>query len=229
MRPQPVSPSVQPLSRSEQAYRRLTDELLAGRWQPGDTISAYALAQELQISRSPIIEALKRLEAEGLVEIVPQVGCRVVRPSADAVRELYALRGAVEGLAAEEAAGRIEERELRQLRLLLTRLEAATEQGDEPRFEELNHEFHTLITQAGRMPRVTQIAGGIWPQLRFQLALLPSSAEQMSQSLGEHRAIVETLEQRAAAPARAAVERHALQSGARFLAHMASAKAAGSG
>jgi DNA-binding GntR family transcriptional regulator len=221
---QPVSRSTQQLSRSEQAYRHLTDELLRGRWQPGDTISAYALAQELHVSRSPIIEALKRLESEGLVEIMPQVGCRVVRPSPDAVRELYALRGAVEGLAAEQAAERVDDRELRQLRQLLTRLETATDQDDEPGFEQLNHEFHTQITQAGRMPRVTQVTRAIWPQLRFQLALLPSSAEQMSASLTEHRAILDALEQRDGRQARAAAEHHALRSGGRFLAHMTAAE-----
>jgi DNA-binding GntR family transcriptional regulator len=197
--------------------------LLEGFWKPGDTLSTYALSQEMDISRSPIIEALKRLESEGIVEILPQVGCRVVRPSAAAIRELYALRGAVEGLAAQGAAERVSDRELRNLRLMLTRMDAAIAQGDPTKFEVLNYQFHTRVTHASRMPRVEHVIAGLWSQLRFQLAQLPFSIEEMTISASEHKTLFEALRHREAEQARLAAERHALQSGARLRERMATA------
>jgi DNA-binding GntR family transcriptional regulator len=207
----------QPINRAEQAYRRLTEEFLRGRWQPGDTLSTYALAEELEISRTPILEALKRLQAEGLVEIIPQVGCRVVHPTPARVDELFALRGAVEGLAAEGAATRISEREIRELMLVLRRLEAASEAGDDVKFSELNEQFHRRIILASGMPQVAQISQSIWSQLQFQLTRLPPRREQMPASLPEHREIFEALEQRDGKRARAAAESHALESSKRLL------------
>jgi DNA-binding GntR family transcriptional regulator len=212
----------QPINRAEQAYRRLTEEFLRGRWQPGDTLSTYALAEELEISRTPILEALKRLQAEGLVEIIPQVGCRVVHPSPARVDELFALRGAVEGLAAEGASARISERELRELLLVLRRMEAVTESQDEAKFQELNEQFHRRIILASGMPQVAQVSQGIWSQLQFQLTRLPARPEQMPASLPEHRDIFEALEQGDGKRARAAAEAHALNSSERLLRHLGS-------
>jgi len=73
---------------------------MAERWDIGTTLSSYVLAHELEMSRTPVIEALRRLEHDGLVEIVPQVGCRVVAHRARSLEELLTLRAALEGLAA---------------------------------------------------------------------------------------------------------------------------------
>jgi DNA-binding GntR family transcriptional regulator len=86
-------------SRTERAYQYLTEEIVRGRWQAGEIVSTYALAEELQVSRTPILEALRRLEADGLVEIIPQVGCRIVQLTAGAVDEMFAIRAALEGAA----------------------------------------------------------------------------------------------------------------------------------
>src|SRR4051794_14457792 len=106
------------------------EEIVRGRWEPGDTLSTYALADELRISRTPVLEALKRLESEGLIEIIPQVGCRIVGSSPGALQELFTLRAALEGLSAEAAATRIGANELSELEGLLQRLRSAAERDD---------------------------------------------------------------------------------------------------
>jgi DNA-binding GntR family transcriptional regulator len=206
----------QRLNRSEQAYEHLTAEIFRGRWQPGDTLSTYALAEELQISRTPILEALKRLESEGLVEIIPQVGCRVSRPSSAAVAELYGLRGALEGLAAEAAASAINDRGLAVLRELASSIETAARRGDEPAFEDRNYEFHLALLEASDLPRVTQTAQGVWSMLRYQLVRVPHTSEHMLDSVAEHQVIYDALKHRSGKQARAAAERHARRGAARL-------------
>ncbi|MDV6247753.1 GntR family transcriptional regulator [Rhodococcus opacus] len=214
----------QRLNRSGQAYEQLTAEILRGRWQPGDTLSTYALSEELQISRTPVSEALKRLESEGLVEIIPQVGCRVVRPSSTTVTELFAIRGVLEGLAAEVAAKAMSAQQLAELGGVLERMEAAIDHGDEVAYGDLNYEFHLKIIEGSGMPRLIQTVEGVWSLLRYQLARLPFTGDQMGESMTEsrteHRAIFEALERRATKRARTLAEQHTRRCGDRFVAYL---------
>jgi DNA-binding GntR family transcriptional regulator/anti-sigma regulatory factor (Ser/Thr protein kinase) len=203
------------ISRTEWAYRHLTDEILRGRWEPGETLSTYALADELEVSRTPVLEALKRLETEGLVEIIPQVGCRVVGASAVAMEELFALRAVVEGLAAEAAARRIGADELSELEAMLHRLQAAYEREDRATRDELNVRFHLRVAEISAMPHLVQAARSVWSALRYQLARLPVGPEHPHDDGPEHREIHEALRRRAPQRARAAAERHVSLSGAR--------------
>lgn len=120
----------QPPRRAQAAYEALRADLLAGRW-PADTIlSAYALAEELGMSRSPVGEALKRLHAEGLVESMPQVGVRVIGHSREDVADLAEILGALEGLAAQRAADHLDDQRLSALGEILRRATIAAEHAD---------------------------------------------------------------------------------------------------
>jgi DNA-binding GntR family transcriptional regulator len=202
----------------------LLAEILRGRWQPGDTLSTYALSEELHLSRTPISEALKRLESEGLVEIIPQVGCRVVRPNSATVGELFAIRGVLEGLAAEAAAKAMSAKQFVELGGVLERMEAAIDRRDDVAYTDLNYDFHIQIIEGSGMPRLIQTVHGVWSLLRYQLARLPSRGDQLGESLEdsrpEHRAILEALERRSAKRARTLAEQHTRRCGDRFVAYL---------
>ena len=204
-------------SRAQRAYRYLTDEVLRGRWEAGEIVSTYALAEETRLSRTPIAAALKRLEAEGVVEILPQVGCRIVRPSAGALAELLAVRAGLEGVAAEAAARRVEETVLAELESTLRRLEKAVASEDMTAYSELNRRFHLAVVQAAGMPRLAETARSVWSSLRYQLARLPVPEGQLRESEAEHRELFEGLQRRSPTRARAAAERHVRLSEARLL------------
>jgi DNA-binding GntR family transcriptional regulator len=196
-------------SRTEHAYRRLLEDVVRGRWQAGDTLSTYALAEELGISRTPVLEALKRLESDGLVEIIPQVGCRIVGPSASSIEELLAVRGALEGVAAAAATRVIDDEDLVGLDAALRQLERAAESGDRTAYDELAHGFHERLVQASGMPRLIEAARAIATLLRYQLSGLPMTDEQLRDSIPEHRELFEAVRARAPRRARAAAARRA--------------------
>jgi DNA-binding GntR family transcriptional regulator/anti-sigma regulatory factor (Ser/Thr protein kinase) len=208
------------VNRTELAYRFLVDEVLGGRWEAGETISTYRIAAEVGISRTPVAEALKRLESEGLVEIIPQVGCRIVGTSPEAVAELFAMREALDGLAAEAAARRIGDGDIEELDTLEHRLEAAVERGDPPAYADLDAQLHLRIVDASRIPRLAHASRSVWLPLRHQLRGVPSTSEQLAHSTPEHRELLEALRRRSPRRARAAAERHAMGSGARILARL---------
>jgi DNA-binding GntR family transcriptional regulator/anti-sigma regulatory factor (Ser/Thr protein kinase) len=208
-----------PINRTEQAYRHLTREILRGRWEEGASLSTYDLAKELGISRTPIVGALKRLESEGLVEIIPQVGSRVVGATSRSLQELLGLRAAVEGLAAEAAAARIGDAELDELGGLVQRIEQAIDQGDREACEELDATFHRRVTEASGLPHLIHAGRSAWAPLRYQLARLPDEAVRPAEAIPEHREIYEALRRRTPKRARAAAERHAALSAARLREH----------
>lgn len=207
-------------TRTERAYRYLVAEVNRGRWQAGDTLSTYALAEELDMSRTPVLEALKRLEADGLVEIIPQVGCRVVGQSTGAVEELLAVREALEGLAAAAAAKHADDDALAELEATLRRLERAAERGDRPAYDELYQRFHLGVAAASGMPRLADALRSVWAPLRYQLGRLPVSDEQLRNSVAEHEDVFESVRRGAAKSARAAAEHHVRMSVARYLGYL---------
>jgi DNA-binding GntR family transcriptional regulator/anti-sigma regulatory factor (Ser/Thr protein kinase) len=168
---------------------------------------------------------MKRLEAEGLVEIIPQVGCRIVEPTAASVQELYALREAFDGLAAEAAARRIRADELPALESVVSRLEAAVQRRDRAAYSDLNLRLHLGIIDAAAMPRLARAARSAWLPLRHQLSNVRFSDEALDGSVPEHREILAAIRRGVPKRARAAAERHARMSGARAVTQLGDAAA----
>ncbi len=205
------------VSRTEKAHTYLSEEILRGRWQAGDTLSTSTLAEELEMSRTPVLQALKQLEGDGLVEIIPQVGCRVIGPTIAAVEELLQVRGALEGIAAAAAARHIDDTTISELEATLSKLQAAAERGDRASFDELNARFHLTVIEASRMPYVLQSASSVWALLRHQLAGVPFPDQALRESIPERRDLFEALLRRAPRRARAAAERSQKLTTARVL------------
>jgi DNA-binding GntR family transcriptional regulator len=136
------------------------------------------------------------------------------------LRELHALRGALEGLAAEFAATRVTARDLHELRGLLARMSSAASGGDRELCEQLDQDFHLRIITVSGLLRVSAIAQGVWAQLRLQRSLGPIPATVMVAALGEHLEIVCALEDGDAQRAREQVQQHSRQCGERLISAM---------
>ncbi len=165
-----VAGASQPLA--QLAYAHLMQQLLEGALAPGDRLSVVELAEHLGCSRVPVMEAMKRLDAEGFVEIVPQVGCRVARPDADEVRDFFELFAAVEGCVTRLAAARREDAELSEFKALCARLDrelktAGGPEARDPRYRRLNLDFHSAIHRLARAPLACSVAAGMWDRSDF--------------------------------------------------------------
>jgi len=109
---------------SQQAYRELVDKIVSGAYPGGTKLTEEGLCREFGISRTPIREALLKLEAEGMIESLPQRGVRIKVLDADEVRELFDCRRELEALALRRAVGNIPVRELAELVADLEKLPA---------------------------------------------------------------------------------------------------------
>jgi DNA-binding GntR family transcriptional regulator len=167
----------------------IRDGITAGRYRLGSRLDQNALASELGISTIPVREALRRLEAEGLVEISPRRGAFVATISTDEMIEIYKIREVLDVLAVGEAVPRMTDHDLRQVEAVLVELEEATLAHDLDRTLLLNRRFHNTIYTAAGMPRLLQTISNLTDRYSiYNKVYIPRHSEH---STREHREIFE--------------------------------------
>ncbi len=154
------------LSLADQAYAHLKDWVVHHRLKPGARLRVGDLARALQMSPTPVREALSMLEKEQLIAREPRRGFRVSALDLEGVADLYDLRIALEALAARQAAKRLSPSDRRRLTQLLAEVERCIAGGDKPRILDLEQDFHILIFEASRNRPLAEmgrtILGRIW-------------------------------------------------------------------
>ena len=195
-----------PGSRADFVKSRIREGIRGGRYQPGERIRESEVAEWLNVSRTPVREALRRLESEGLLTFVSWRGVVVRELDRQQVSELYAMREILEGAAARLAARHISEAELDVLDMLL---ETADKVGDEPtKLADLNRQFHQAIQSAAHNRYLTESL----EQHRGTLALLRGTTYAVEgrpeAAASEHRAIVKAIRDRNPEKAEIAARTH---------------------
>jgi DNA-binding GntR family transcriptional regulator len=194
------------VSRADQVQQQILKSIQSGRSQPGDRIRETEVAGELGVSRTPVREALRRLESDGLLHFESWRGVVVAQLDRQQIGELYAMREVLEGAAARMAARHIDEAEIELLELLLEQAEQSP--ADPLRLAKLNRKLHQTIYAAAHNQYLLQTLG----QLENALALLRGTTYAVSGRAAsaalEHRAIVEAICRRDADAAEAAARAH---------------------
>jgi DNA-binding GntR family transcriptional regulator len=196
-----------PGSLANRTYLALREAILNLGYRPGEALRKGEICAALGVSRSPVAEAISRLAGEGLVDVVPQAGTYVARFSMDEIREGAFLREAIE-LAAVEAAGRITEDQLVQLRRNLRVQEVLVADADFAGFYKLDGEMHAMILSFTGFRKLGQVADTAWVHVNRARQLILPMPGRVAETLEEHRAILAALEARDGEAARAAMRRH---------------------
>lgn len=153
-------------------YDWLREGLTAGRFTPGEKLSFRFIAGTLGVSLTPVREAIRRLVAEGALEMRPSRSVRVPLMTRDKVLELRDIRLAVEGLAAEKAAAIATREQAMQLRRIATELLAARSRGDTSSDRAKIREFHFTLYAIARQPTLLRVIEGLWLQTGPYMNLL---------------------------------------------------------
>ena len=192
----------------QSVYRALQDLLARHHFAPGEKLNVEALSRDLGVSRTPVWEALKKLEVEGVVRTRPRKGVYVAALDADRAREIYVVREAVEGLAARLAAGNITAAELRALERSLDVQEAAGAAADVAAMSRADIEFHNLIVQAGRNETLARILRSLYGQILILRLQTLNLKDRIRPSILEHKRIFAALKSGDPDRAEAAARRH---------------------
>jgi len=177
---------------------------------PGALVDEKLLAEQWQISRTPLREALKVLVAEGLLELLPRQGCRVIEMRDEDAADLFPVMAMLEGRCAGEAARKATPAQLLSLRQLHEQLELAAAAGDIDAYYQVNHEFHSLVQALAANRWLERATNDLRQFLRLMRGRQLKSPGRLQASLAEHRRLIAALVAGDAAAAEQQMQAHLL-------------------
>ncbi len=151
---------------SSQAYAALKEMIGAHRFDPGARVNIEALTRELGVSRTPVWEAVARLEHEGLLERIPHRGVFMAVLTLEKALDLYAVRELLEGLAARQAATRIDDRALQKMAACLKKQRALVEASDVVGYSTTDFDLHAAVYEACGNPFLSEMLEKLKAQMR---------------------------------------------------------------
>ncbi len=193
-----------------EVFLTLKDDILNGRYGANETLPVEQICQELEVSRSPIMAALRLLADRGLVVIQPQVGCRVASFSETEVRDFLRIFASTESALAELAAERRSEEHLARMASAIERLAQAREAEDLIAARHCNREFHSLMHEAAQTRLMSDQSNRMWDirDVIIRTSNIPRMPQVVAHFDHEHTEIIEALRNEDVARARALVEHH---------------------
>ncbi|NNN45165.1 MULTISPECIES: GntR family transcriptional regulator [unclassified Vibrio] len=198
-------------TKSESLTEFLIEAIVAGEMVPGSKISEPELAKHFQVSRGPLREALMRVEGLGLIERIPHVGARVIQFSREKLLDLYAVREALEGMAARLAARHITDMELAGLETLLSTHSKHIDQVDGASYfhQQGDFDFHYRIIQASRNSQlIALLCDELYHLLRMYRYQSPRAHSRPVEALEEHKFILQAIRNRDEELAEMLMRRH---------------------
>ena len=180
----------------EVVFKSVRGAILSGVLKPGERLMEVQMAEKLGVSRTPIREAIRKLELEGLVIMMPRKGAYVADLSIKDITDVLEIRAALEGLASGLAALRITDEEIDGLKLTALHFHQAIETGDFDKIVQMDIEFHDRIFKAARNEKLLQINNNLREQVqRFRIMYINKSNK--SKNLAkEHYEIAEAISNR---------------------------------
>lgn len=190
-------PALKPAERIvDSVHATLRAAILDGELSPGQPLSVPDLSRQLEVSRSPVREALLALVADGLAVELPRRGVSVVEVETSDLLEIHEVREGVEAQAARLCAERANDAVLRDLAGILVRQRAVVEGDDAAGWFRTNAEFHGAIAGAAGNRRLCALLLTLEAQMRLGLRHVSSDREQRRRGLAEHQAILQAITKR---------------------------------
>jgi len=189
-----------------QAFKIIKQMIIENRFTERQMIDINLLANELNMSRTPIQKALTQLEQEGYVTITPQVGVFIKIPSLRELHERLSLSVSIDVYMAEYATNSINQKQLNELSIILDNMAKVTSNLE---YEKLDHAFHTTIYQSANLEYAFKLNKSNWDYLNYvQFTHNIFKDQSREQSLLEHRLIFQALQESDAFLVRELMERH---------------------
>ncbi|NLK08906.1 MAG: GntR family transcriptional regulator [Firmicutes bacterium] len=210
------------MPQSDRIYEEVKAAILSGEIAPSTVLSQNELARQYDVSRSPVRDALRLLEQEGLVQLVPKVGALVKADDFSGAVEVTEIRGILEGYVAKQLAHTATYEDLKTLRDSLNQVRLAVEAGDLDAFFHRERNHHVQLVSMSRNRRLARVIEGLVDPLcnRAYAAYVQSSPEAARVMYEEHLSILNAIEEGDGSRAQALMGKHIQRMHAAML-HMA--------
>ncbi|MBE5867356.1 MAG: GntR family transcriptional regulator [Lachnospiraceae bacterium] len=189
-------------------FNTLRQAILTGELKPGERLMEIHLANRLGVSRTPIREAIRKLELEGLVTMIPRRGAEVAQITEKSLQDVLEVRRALDGLSVELACDRITSEELEQLKQACDDFEQATQTRDPRKIARADVALHDIIVQATGNRRLMQMVNNLSEQMyRYRFEYIKDESKHQ-RLIEEHRIIYESILQKDKKTAAATAKLH---------------------
>ena len=180
-------------------FQTMRDNILNGVYQENDELRENTIAAELGVSRTPVREALRQLELEGLVKMIPNKGAFVTGITANDVKDIYAIRSMLEGMCARWATEYITEEQIEDLEeiILLSEYHVKKAKGEKSQqVTELDGKFHEILYNASNSRILNHVLSDFHKYVRMARKASVANPERAEKSIEEHKHILEALKNR---------------------------------
>lgn len=189
-------------------FNTLRQAILKGELKPGERLMEIQLAEKLGVSRTPIREAIRKLELEGLVLMIPRRGAEVAKISHKSLQDVLEVRRSLEELATDLACQRMTEEDVEKLGEAEDKFRQAIESGNEMKIAEADEAYHDIIYNATGNNKLIQIINNLREQMyRYRLEYIKDEA-QRGTLIAEHEKILEAIRIRDIIRAKALMKEH---------------------
>lgn len=224
--PSEARPVVRRYTLSAQVADVIRDQILTGQLKSGERLVQSEWAKRFGISRMPVRDAINQLASEGIVRLTESGTAEVLSVNADDMRDGYALHALLSSFSAKLAATRRTDDELERLEQIQDEIEEAVAAGHLERASRLNWEFHSVVNEASRSPRLGALLAALAPS--FPHATFELISDWPARASSHHREIIAALREGDAARASALVEEHMNEASEAMLAKIDLGDTAGS-
>ncbi len=195
-------------SLSARVYKNLRKDILAGNYAINEELKEKTIGEELGVSRTPVREALRQLEMEGLVSIIPNKGAYVIGVTLKDVRDIYEIRSLLEGLCAKWAAEYITDEQLEELEenIYLSGFHTAKENWEQ--ILELDNRFHELLYEASHSKELMHVLKDYHQYVQRLRKITLAYPDRVKASTQEHKKIADALRNHDAALAQESAQNH---------------------
>lgn len=197
-------------SLGQRVFHRIREDILSGKYKKDEELKEKTIGEELGVSRTPVREALRQLELEGLVTIIPNKGAYVVGFSLEDIQDIYEIRSVLEGLCARRAAVRVNKEQLEELEEILYLTDFHAQKGHTEQMVELDSRFHELLYEACASKVLEHALRDYHHYLERVRKVTLASEKRSVESNNEHKEILEALKEHDAKKAEAYANRHIL-------------------
>ena len=180
---------------SSRVYHQIRAEIIRGALVPGESVTEMGLAKDCGVSRTPVREALHQLELEGLVELIPNKGAVILGISPEDICDIYQMRAMLEGSAAERAAQKATEEEIRKLTEILDLTDFYISRQNMQQLQAMDGQFHQLIYEMSGSRMLKRVLTDLHYYIGLTRDASLKSKGRAAQSVKEHRAVLEAIAQ----------------------------------
>lgn len=174
-------------------FNRLREDIISGKYKENEELRENTIAQEMGVSRTPVREAIKQLELEGLVSVIPNKGAYVTGISEKDIRDIYVIRSYLEGLCARWACEKQTEALIAELTEVVDLTDFYIEKENTNQILELDDRFHEILYQASQSKRLYQLLSDFHHYVKRVRQLSLSRISRAKESNKEHRAILNAI------------------------------------